>query len=292
MFRNLTGLIFTAFLGACAVFSPVLPSRVVAYENLYNVIATAGLTTNLKLVLDAGDVDSYPGNGQKWLDRSGGGYDFFLGADGSATGTDPAFVGNAGNQSGNEYFNHDGGDYFTYDSANETWMNALGKAGSGTVLTVVYLASDADFLRIFSTFTASATDRGFEFAYKNDIKKFSVAYTNTADAFFPLGNAGPDVSASIPAVFLVALSWTTGADGTASYVLHVNGTNYSASGSGLQPPTTNNPTATAHLMSLGNAGSPAQSGSRIAMLAMWQGTALSGANFTTLWNALRTRYGL
>lgn len=83
-----------------------------------------GLLSGRQLCLDARDALSYS-SGQSWLDRSGNGYDFFLGADGSATATDPTFTGSAGSLGA--YFLFDGGDYFTYDSANETWMNNLHK---------------------------------------------------------------------------------------------------------------------------------------------------------------------
>ena len=44
-----------------------------------------GLTTNLKLCLDAGDLASVASGSQtKWLYVSGGGYDFFRGTDGTS----------------------------------------------------------------------------------------------------------------------------------------------------------------------------------------------------------------
>lgn len=91
-----------------------------AADALY-VCRKLGLTSGLQLVLDAGDASSYT-SGQSWLDRSGNGYDFFLGDDGSATATDPTFNGTAGQLSSGEYFSFDGGDYFTYDTTNEAWM--------------------------------------------------------------------------------------------------------------------------------------------------------------------------
>ena len=85
------------------------------------------LTTNLKLCLDAGDENSYT-SGQSWLDLSGGGYDFFLGATGSAEATDPTFNGSAGGLTSAEYFSIvSEPEYLTYDSALETWMNNLHK---------------------------------------------------------------------------------------------------------------------------------------------------------------------
>lgn len=98
-------------------------------QAMRDLLTRLGLDANLKLCLDAGDAASYT-SGASWLDRSGNGYDFFLGADGSATATDPAFNGTAGGKSKNEFWSFDGGDFFTYDSANEAWMDNLHKASA------------------------------------------------------------------------------------------------------------------------------------------------------------------
>jgi hypothetical protein len=89
-------------------------------------ITNLGLTSGLKLCLDAGDAASYT-SGQVWLDRSGGGYDFNRGSGSGADGADPTFNGVAGRQSSEEYWSFDGGDYFTYDSANPSWVESLHK---------------------------------------------------------------------------------------------------------------------------------------------------------------------
>jgi hypothetical protein len=86
-----------------------------------------GLTSGLKLCLDASDINSYSGSGQKWLDTSGNAYDFFRGTTSSSQSSDPTFNGTAGGQSSSEYWSFDGGDFFTYDSPNETWMQNLHK---------------------------------------------------------------------------------------------------------------------------------------------------------------------
>src|SRR5689334_20892601 len=98
---------------------------------LITVIQQLGLTTNLKLCLDAGDIASAASaTPDKWLDRSGGGYDFYRGTGTGADAADPTFNGTPGNRSVNEYWSSDGGDLFRYDSANETWMNNLHKSGA------------------------------------------------------------------------------------------------------------------------------------------------------------------
>lgn len=103
------------------------PAGPLARAGMLVAIQQIGLSPGLKLCLDAGDINSWPGSGQKWLDVSGNGHDFFRGASGSAAGDDPTFTGTAGRQSGDDYWSHDGGDYFQYDAANEVWMNNLHK---------------------------------------------------------------------------------------------------------------------------------------------------------------------
>jgi hypothetical protein len=106
-------------------------------KTFLTVLTELGLTTNLKLCLDAGDGASYT-SGQKWLDTAGAGYDFFLGVDGSSAADDPTFNGTPGNLTNNEYWSSDGGDFFRYDSANETWMDNLHK--DNATLTLVFWA--------------------------------------------------------------------------------------------------------------------------------------------------------
>lgn len=93
---------------------------------MIDVLTSIGLTTNLKLCLDAGDAASYT-SGQTWFDRSGGGFDFFLGSSSGSESADPTFNGNAGGNSSSEFFDFLNFDRCSYDSANEAWMDAMHK---------------------------------------------------------------------------------------------------------------------------------------------------------------------
>lgn len=113
-----------------------------AKSNGLYVAQKLGLTTNLELVLDAGDAASFT-SGDKWLDLSGNGYDFYRGSSASGDAAEPTFNGTAGGLSSAEYFSTDGADYFLYDAANEVWMENIHKNNAAfTLLTVVY---DPDF---------------------------------------------------------------------------------------------------------------------------------------------------
>jgi len=98
--------------------------------SLINTLKNLGLTTNLRVCLDAGDLNSYDGTSQTWKDLSGGGYDFFRGTSSSSDSSDPTFNGTAGRLSSGEYLSYDGGDYFTLAQTNPAWVNTFHKAGA------------------------------------------------------------------------------------------------------------------------------------------------------------------
>lgn len=125
------------------------------------VVEELGLTTNLKLLLDAGDIASAPTSpSTKWLDLSGGGYDFWLGTDSGST-SDPTFssTGTRGGQSGSEYWGTSG--FFTYDAANEAWMTNIHKNNAlFTVMAWVWAPEDLTLVtdrRIVGTSASSGT---------------------------------------------------------------------------------------------------------------------------------------
>jgi len=97
-----------------------------------------GVLSSTILQLDATVSASYAGSGQTWSNLIAApadgsaqtSYDFYIGADSSATSTDPTFNGTAGSSSA--YFSFDGGDYFKKASANTTFLNNLHKSSGGT----------------------------------------------------------------------------------------------------------------------------------------------------------------
>lgn len=257
--------------------------------SLYGHLTTLGLTSSLQLCLDAGDAESYDGTSQKWLDRSGGGYDFFRGTDGTAQATDPTFNGTAGKLSSGEYFSGDGADYFTYDTTIETWMQNLGKTGqSVTVFGHIRIPSDTD-TTIFGT-NSNTNSTGASFGYVASFNK--LVYTvqrGDASTFDNAGDAGPDISASLPMTLSCGFAWTLG-NGT-SYTVHINGTNYTGTStqavSSSNAPGGNN----MRLMARGDASRIFPSGARLFDLAIWS-TKLTDADLQRLHNATKARYGL
>lgn len=263
------------------MFSPILQPKL--DNTLMAIIRDLGLTTNLKLCLDAGDPGSYT-SGQKWLDRSGNGHDFHLGADSSATSTDPAFNGTPGAQSANEYFSGDGGDYFTYDANSETWMRDFHKAGAITALGIVYVPSDATVV-LANTITAGAT-HGFCVYYSATLNKFVFFITNSSGSTVAIASAAPDVA--IPSLNFVAFSTTIGTGN--AYTIFLNGTAYSGNWPSFTPSTTSALTNPMHIGATDDLALTSVTGTRWLGQALWDDAALSDANLLAIYNRLKLRY--
>lgn len=262
------------------------PASGKARMDMLCVIQHCGLATGLKLCLDAGDDESYS-SGQKWLDTSGGGYDFYRGAGSGSEGSDPTFNGTVGRRSSGEYFSGDGGDYFTYDSANETWMNDLHKNGKLTsAFCGVHVAADAT-LPIFSTWgNTSNADHGVRFAYAASVDKLFVSYAWGSAPALNLLDWPADTG--WPYTRLTGYSLTVAASAPYTYVYD------GVTGGGTFPATTpssTNASDTLHLLAEGSVSSIAPNDTRMYFLAIWTPAELSAGQFMALHNTVRGRFG-
>lgn len=104
----------------------------------------AGVVASCVFDLDATIGASYGGSGQTWANLVAApadgaaqtDYDFYLGADNTATTDDPAFNGSAGSPSA--YFSFDGGDRFSIKAgSNTSFLSGLHKTTGGTDWTCV-----------------------------------------------------------------------------------------------------------------------------------------------------------
>jgi hypothetical protein len=257
---------------------------------LKEIIDGLGLATNLKLCLDAGDALSFT-SGQKWLDTSGNGYDFFRGTTSSSQSTDPTFNGVAGNKSKNEYWSFDGGDCFKYDTTNETWMERLHKDNAiFSMAAWVYCGVISAQHYIFATMANAATDTGISF-HVGGIDKNPVIEVehNGADV--------ATITALDEGLIVVENSWNfislslTEATGVGGVWWNVNGVGaVDTEASTYSSPDAGDDSQPAFIGSFGtNFFSP--SGYRIAQLAVWEGgAALSAANLDALFNLTRDRF--
>jgi len=107
-----------------------------------------GLSSGLLVVLDAGDLSSYPG-GVTWLNTVTGGPNFDRGADAAAGTDDPTFVGTVGARTSSEYFNFDGDDWFQASATGWGDQGFYTSSGAVTIAAMVFSPSAAVF-RIFS----------------------------------------------------------------------------------------------------------------------------------------------
>lgn len=257
-------------------------------KTLYQIISGLGLTTNLKLCLDAGDANSYNPAVQtaKWLDTSGNGYDFYRGTSGVGDGAEPTFNGSAGGLSSAEYFSFDGGDYFLYDSANETWMNSLHKDGvQCTVFAVFYPASITTLHRLFMERNVGGFP-GFSFLI-DAVARPTLLVTNDSTTAMSVPFAA---TLTNNAWHNIQISWAENA-GAGNYILNLDGAAETSSAT-ITSPSSVDHSASPAIGAATTGANPLTSGSRLACLAIWQGTALSSANLTALYDAIKGRFGL
>lgn len=261
-------------------FAPPFPHTKIK-STLMADLTTLALTTNLKLVLDASDSSSYAG-GTKWLDRSGNGYDFFLGADGSATSTDPTFNGSSGGQSDAEYFSFDGGDYFKYDTTNETWMDNLHKNNAlFTCVSWVYFSNLASIVGLFGTggnaignspgisFRASSGNLGIVVLPSTGIDQFARPFVVPINQWVFVGCAVDEAANTIR--------------------VQLNGTSLSTACTYTNP-SASSAAVTMEIGSRGNANQPLSSGSRMAGFAMWEGRALTAAEMLSVYTKTASKF--
>jgi hypothetical protein len=256
------------------------------YPLLYEAIVGLGLTSNLKLCLDAADSASYS-SGQSWLDRSGGGYDFFRGADGSATATDPTFNGTPGGKSSSEYWSFDGGDYFNYDTANEAWMENLHKDGAKfTIAAWCYFATTAGHSMIGNSNNSQALV-GFNFAAIPSTGLLVVNVSNGSGTYaLNWGGASLGVTTGVWQFCAATYDEATGAgykvvNQTHSVNIATPYTTPSASGAASNTNIARN-----------GSGQTFGNGSRMAGIMAWEGVAFSPTQVDALFRATRRRFNV
>jgi len=262
-----------------------------ANNDFLQILTDLSLTGNLKLCLDAGDADSYT-SGEKWLDTSGGGYDFMLGTEtGSpSTGNEPAFTGTPGGLSIGEYFDFVNGDeLFVYDTTTEGWMDNLHQDSALFSLAgVVYHAGGGDSGIISTgvpgggTANANFYIQGYNNKIRYQVQNASVlftgdtAYTTSAWHFFG-----------------ITIDEATGAGGGFFYV---DGAYDQVSASNTFDATYTTPSAAAADAPMAFGGfvttNFAPAGYRMACLAIVEGAIWSKANMDSIFAALGPRFSL
>lgn len=71
---------------------------------MLKMIQQIGATANLNFALDAGDINSWSGSGQEWIDANGSGNNFYRGTNNTTEAGEPSFTGTAGRLSESDYW--------------------------------------------------------------------------------------------------------------------------------------------------------------------------------------------
>lgn len=251
-------------------------------------IEQLGLKNGLQICLDAADWRTLSDSSQQTLfDTSAGtANDFFRGADGSATGTDPTINGNVGELGC--YLSFDGGDYCRKTSANSTFLNSLHKDNATfTLLFWSYHATtSATTVGMFGTSGSTQSNVGIDLC----------PHDTTGGNFlrFACRRGGGNSLLVSSALTLPATTWSLWGvslnEATATGLFYLNGATDAFSAT-YSSPSSSNATNVADLGATGNATGPLLTGTRLAAFMAWD-RALSAAEMNALFKRTRTRFGV
>jgi len=254
-------------------------------KTIMGIITELGLTSNLKMALDAGDATSLPAASAKWIDLSGNGADFYRGSSAGGDAAEPAINGTAGRMMNTNYLSFDGADYLEYDAANETWMQNIHKDNAiFTALVAFYVNTTVGSQGLISTNRGANSSVGFNIGVSPSgllnfqVRTGSGAAINTSASGFGVNEPGWNIG---------LVSVNEGA-GTGSFLINGNLVSFTST---YTSPAAGN---AAFTMRLGIRGDqdPLESGARMAAVAMWEGVALSDTDLTNIWDRLRRRFAL
>jgi hypothetical protein len=255
------------------------------------VISRLGLTSGLKLVLDAGDIASAASSTpDKWLDTSGNGYDFFLGAGTGADAADPTFNGTPGSLSTSEFWSSDGGDYFTYDTTNETWMQNLHKDGCLCTVAMWVWCPSATNNRPFGLNGGDQTVgtgahmqlQGSGGAISNLISWRAANGTGVGNLF-----SSGTVAYTPDAWSFVSVSINENGGAGASF-FNANGATETFN-AGYTTPSAANASQTMNIGARGAGNGPFVNTARLAFIAFWEGAALTSTQVNSIYNATHSQ---
>lgn len=256
--------------------------------SMQEVINRQGLTSGLKLCLDAGDSASLPSASTKWLDTSGNGYDFFRGTTAGSDATDPTINGTPNARTSAEYLSFDGGDYLRYDTTNETWMQNIHKNNAQWAFAGwVWPPSFATTQRFAGTRAQVTTTIGFALT----IETTGLFAASIAKGVAPIGSYmgnAQSLNAAEWNFVAVSVDEAVGANGA---VVQVNGAQDLVN-SAITSPSASNATYTMEIGAAGNGLGVVASTFRIASFSMWEGVVLSAAQLSAIYAATRSRFGV
>jgi hypothetical protein len=255
-----------------------------ASSTMRETIHALGLTSGLKLILDAGDNASVASASQAaWTDVSGNGYNFNRGSTSSSQSSDPTFTGTVGGRSSSDYYALDGGDFFTYDSANEAWMDNPGQNSAlFTMAGWAYMTANTKALA--GTDDPDVANSSWQLVVTSGTKLLFRAFNATGDAVNLTSTASFPLSAWT--FFAVSVN-----EAAATGFLQINGTQESKTTTYTSPLSPGSDIAMC-IAALGGGTLPPSSGSRYGAFMAWDGINLSTTQASNLFQATRGKYGI
>ena len=260
--------------------------------NLLDIINKLGLTSNLNLVLDAGDPQSYSGSGQTWSDRSGSGNNYVRG---STTGTeeiDPTFV--QGGRFGSSYWVFDSASQYQrfQEASAHTYTNAWIKSGATYTIACAVFPKTSNTKRstLFNNRGGNNSNNfynGIELAIalNDNGRRITLAYSTNNQGTFHAATTG--INVAIDQWNFIAATFSSSAG---TYATQVNGSYQALTG---QPATTgtsdpDGTNAIGLMVPEPNTGFM-QLNERIAFMAHWS-RALSSSELQSFYNLVKPRF--
>ncbi|WP_421849896.1 LamG-like jellyroll fold domain-containing protein [Oricola sp.] len=263
-------------------------------QNLYEVLQSLGLTTNLEMCVDFGVSDCYPGSGQTVSDLSGNGEDFWRGRYSTSESADPIFNGTAGDLSDGEYFEWDRTSSpwqcLELKSGTPAWVDNLHKNNAAwTALAWVYPHSSASGSRCVMGvgLAGDSTHRGVMFRMDpSNFLRLTVA-RGTSGSWAKTETSTLAITENAWQLVAISLDEAAGASGSFFQINDdaedtFNGSYSSPSSSGAS-----------HALQLGadDQEYAMDNGDRMAAAAILS-TALTSANIDAIFNATKGRFGV
>jgi hypothetical protein len=267
-------------------------------DTFLQIITDASLTTNLKLCLDMGDSACTDHSSQTFTDLSSASTDFHNGADTGSSTDDASFVGSAGGLSSADYISFDGGDFIECKTK-PTFMDNFHKNNAVfSIATWQYLPGTNS--RLYIQNGLNANDHGFRMTSQGQSTGKVGLVISKGSAGNPLSKLSDAGVVKDDAWNFVAMSITeaTGSGGGFFYTGNADRSGYAQVSSTdtfdstYTSPSSSVATNDTNIGADGTHTSYSPAGTFFGGVFMWEATALSKANFDTLFNAMKGRFDI
>ena len=251
--------------------------------SILKAVQNAGLTSNLMICLDPGDSASWPNTGSTWADRSGVGNDFTKASGATFTGTAGVLP---------SYFTMSGsGSWFTLGTSNPTSINSLHKDSAAfSILCAIY--HDTEDSAIFGTNGGSNSNIGIKYAIQATTYLQTFQVSKGSSVLSVSGSTALNGSGSSEKKYHIIGLSVDEANNTGFF--YADGAYDQVSSSNTFTSTYSSPSASAatYTAQIGAAGNNAVPfGGRLGWFLMWNGSALTKANFDAIRANASGRYG-